>query len=76
VQSDHALETYVYPLLGHRKLSALKRGDIQGFIEEMRASGASPSTVHNRRALWAPPYAGVRAWRAAGASVATTLSTE
>jgi integrase len=45
---EHALETYVYPLLGHRKLSSLKRADIQGFIEEMRATGASPSTVHNR----------------------------
>jgi len=45
---EHALETYVYPMLGHRKLSSLKRGDVQGFIEEMRASGASPSTVHNR----------------------------
>lgn len=45
---EHALETYVYPLLGHRKVSSLKRADIQGFIEEMRASGASPSTVHNR----------------------------
>jgi integrase len=45
---EHALETYVYPLLGHRKVSSLKRADIQGFIEEMRATGASPSTVHNR----------------------------
>ena len=45
---EHALVTYVYPLLGHRKVSSLKRGDIQGFIEAMRATGASPSTIHNR----------------------------
>jgi integrase len=45
---EHALETYVYPLLGHRKVSSLQRSDVQGFVEEMRATGASPSTVHNR----------------------------
>ncbi|MHB8659814.1 MAG: tyrosine-type recombinase/integrase [Solirubrobacteraceae bacterium] len=26
---EHALETYVYPLLGHRKVSSLKRADVQ-----------------------------------------------
>jgi integrase len=45
---QHALETYVYPLLGHRKVSSLRRSDIQGFVEQMRADGAAPSTVHNR----------------------------
>ena len=45
---EHALETYIYPLLGHRKVSSLKRADIQAFVEEMRASAALPSTVHNR----------------------------
>lgn len=45
---EHALEAYVSPLLGHRRVSSLKRADIQAFIEEMRATGASPSTVHNR----------------------------
>ncbi|MHB1571859.1 MAG: tyrosine-type recombinase/integrase [Solirubrobacteraceae bacterium] len=45
---EHALRTYVYPLLGHRKVGSLRRADVQGFIEEMRAGGASPSTVHNR----------------------------
>jgi integrase len=45
---EHALETYVYTLLGHRKVSTLRRSDIQGFIEQMRADGAAPSTVHNR----------------------------
>jgi integrase len=45
---EHALETYVFPLLGHRKISSLRRVDVQGFIEEMRTTGASPSTVHNR----------------------------
>jgi len=45
---EHALENYVYPMLGSRKVSALRRADIQAFIEEMRALGAAPSTVHNR----------------------------
>jgi integrase len=45
---EHALLTYIYPLLGNRKISALRRADIQGFVEEMRALGAAPSTVHNR----------------------------
>lgn len=45
---EHSLDTYVLPVLGHRKVSSLRRADVQGFIEEMRATGASPSTVHNR----------------------------
>jgi hypothetical protein len=35
-------------LLGNRKVSTLRRADVQGFVEEMRALGAAPSTVHNR----------------------------
>ena len=45
---EHALENYIYPLLGSRKVSSLRRADIQGFVEEMRELGAAPSTVHNR----------------------------
>ena len=45
---EHSLHTYIYPLLGSRKVSSLRRVDIQGFVEEMRALGAAPSTVHNR----------------------------
>ncbi len=45
---EHALSTHVYPLLGHRKVSTLRRADIQSFVEDMRTSGAAPSTVHNR----------------------------
>jgi integrase len=45
---EHALETYIFPLLGNRKVSTLRRADVQGFVEEMRALGAAPSTVHNR----------------------------
>ena len=45
---EHALETYIYPVLGNRKVSTLRRADVQGFVEEMRALGAAPSTVHNR----------------------------
>jgi Phage integrase, N-terminal SAM-like domain len=45
---EHALKTYIYPLLGKRKISTLRRADVQGFVEEMCALGAAPSTVHNR----------------------------
>lgn len=45
---EHALQNYVYPMLGSRKVSGLRRADIQAFVEEMRALGAAPSTVHNR----------------------------
>ena len=45
---EHALEHYIYPLLGGRKVSSLKRADMQAFVEEMRELGAAPSTVHNR----------------------------
>ena len=45
---EHALENYIYPLLGNRKVSTLRRADVQGVVEEMRGLGAAPSTVHNR----------------------------
>jgi integrase len=45
---EHALETYIDPMLGNRKVSTLRRADVQGFVEEMRALGAAPSTVHDR----------------------------
>ncbi len=45
---EHALVTYIYPQLGLRKVSSLRRADVQAFIEDMRATGAAPSTVHNR----------------------------
>jgi len=34
---EQALQTYIYPLLGNRKVSSLRRADIQAFVEEMRA---------------------------------------
>jgi integrase len=45
---EHILERWICPTLGNRKVSALRRADIQRFIEEMRGLGAAPSTVHNR----------------------------
>ena len=45
---EHALENYIYPLLGSREVSSLRRADMQAFVEEMRELGAAPSTVHNR----------------------------
>lgn len=45
---EHALVAYVYPRLGQRKVSALRRADVQEFVEEMRALGAAASTIHNR----------------------------
>jgi integrase len=33
---------------GHRKISSLRRADVQDYAERMRGLGAAPATVHNR----------------------------
>ncbi len=45
---ERDLEKFIYPLLGHRKVSSLRRADIQAYVERMRELGAAPATVHNR----------------------------
>ena len=42
------LEKFIYPMLGHRRVSSLRRADIQAYVERMRELGAAPATVHNR----------------------------
>jgi len=36
------------PLLGERKLSGLRRRDVQRYVDRLRAAGLAPSTVLNR----------------------------
>ena len=43
-----AIEQYIEPRLGHKKLSQVKRADVQDFVDALRATGVSPSTVHNK----------------------------
>ena len=43
-----ALNAYVLPRLGDRKLSAVARRDVQDFVDSLRAAGLSPSTVANK----------------------------
>lgn len=45
---ERDLAKYICPMLGHRKVSSLRRADIQAYIERMRELGAAPATVHNR----------------------------
>lgn len=46
---ERTLKTFIYPsALGPKKVSALRRADVQAFIEEMRGLGAAASTVQNR----------------------------
>lgn len=45
---ERDLEKFIYPMLGHRRVSSLRRADIQAYVERMRELGAAPATVHNR----------------------------
>jgi len=45
---EQALRSYVIPALGHKRLSAVKRRDVQAFIDKMRADGLMPGTVLNK----------------------------
>jgi len=40
------LEARIYPLLGHRKLVSIERGDLQALADDLTASGLSASSVH------------------------------
>ena len=42
-----ALDTYVLPMLGPEKLSAVTTGDLQFLVDRWQAEGLSPSTVRN-----------------------------
>ena len=44
---EQMLRTYILPVLGPRKLSAVQRRDIQDFADELRGQGLSPSTINN-----------------------------
>ncbi|MBV9465890.1 MAG: phage integrase N-terminal SAM-like domain-containing protein [Solirubrobacterales bacterium] len=44
---EQILETYIVPVLGSAKLSALHRRDVQDFVDDLRKQGLSPSTINN-----------------------------
>lgn len=41
------LARHVLPTLGHRRLSDVRRGDVQALIDRLVADGLAPSTVRN-----------------------------
>jgi integrase len=41
------LDTHVLPVLGDRRLNAVKRGDVQLWVDALVAAGLAPSTVRN-----------------------------
>ena len=45
---ERASRLALIPLLGDRKLSDLRRRDVQRYVDRLRASGLAPSTVLNR----------------------------
>jgi integrase len=45
---EQAVGKYVKPRLGSLKLSELRRADVQRYVNELHASGLSPSTVANK----------------------------
>lgn len=44
---ERAARLYLKPALGRVRLSELRRRDVQALVDELRTSGAAPSTVHN-----------------------------
>lgn len=42
-----ALRSHLLPVLGHRRLSAISRNNIQDLVDRLGAVGAAPSTVRN-----------------------------
>ncbi len=44
---DRVLRLRVLPALGDRRLSDLRRRDVQRFVDQLRAVGYSPSTIQN-----------------------------
>lgn len=44
---ETALRRHILPRLGHRRLSDIDHGDLQGLVEEMHAAGLSASTITN-----------------------------
>jgi integrase len=45
---EQAARKYLIPRLGSRRLSEVGRRDVQAFVDELRAAGLAPSTVHNK----------------------------
>jgi integrase len=43
----HALHSTIVPRLGHRRLSAITRNDLQDLVDNLVARGCAPSTVRN-----------------------------
>jgi integrase len=45
---EQALRSYVKPKLGHKRLSSIRRRDVQALVDELRAAGLAPGTVLNK----------------------------
>jgi len=45
---EQALRSYVLPALGHQRLSAVRRRDVQAFVDGMRADGLAAATIANK----------------------------
>jgi integrase len=45
---EQAARKYLIPRLGSRRLSDVSRRDVQALVDELHATGLSPSTIHNK----------------------------
>lgn len=45
---EQAARTYLIPALGRLRLSDVRRADVQALVEQLRAKGLQPSTIHNK----------------------------
>jgi hypothetical protein len=45
---EQAIRVYIVPAIGGRRLHDVRRRDIQGFVDRLRADGLGASTIHNK----------------------------
>jgi len=45
---QQAADKYVKPKLGHMRVDAVRRRDIQDFVDDLREAGLAASTIHNK----------------------------
>jgi integrase len=45
---EHTADEYLRPMMGHLRISDVRRRDVQDFVDELRRAGLSASSVHNK----------------------------
>jgi integrase len=45
---EHTADVYLRPMMGHMRVADVRRRDVQDFVDELRRTGLSASSVHNK----------------------------